>query len=745
MLSEFLYESVYSVLTALTALFVYCGWNGIDRITLLMAAVVLIPAVSVSLALYAGTTGRLVSAGLVLADVLLLIFQDNGKVRFFTFIKPYILELILLAVISYVLARLMTMFYAARYAALGCLLILTGLVLYGTLEISGYYVFPAVFLGMLCVSDNIQGRWKREGDTDKRKHMIAVLPFMTVIVLTASLIHYPDKPYDWKIVFEIKDALVTLADIFSFNLRRSTDVVIGFSDSGTIITDVKKSDRRVLSIDALTEINGPVYLTGCDFETFDGRRWDSRGKKKLPGRSLDFCESIAGVHAYTGSAGSFQPVFDYCKTAAFRVEYLDEKSKYLFAPSKVFVNDVLAQTGAREKGNELGFRYSNPYHLSLTEKYYRFNTDNPGFYDYMKRDTDITESDWNKARVAIGIPPYEDGLEYSLYDEYKKSIYDSCLQNIRLSEGVSKKLDELFAGADSSYEKLKRLEAAFQEMEYSLDPPAIPDTVKDASGYLDFFLLDCGEGFCSYYATAFALVARSMGLPSRYVQGYRVYIKDRGHYVVKSNLAHAWPEVYFEGKGWIAFEPTPGFYRSSDWMMSSSNNAPAKVVAIKPVFDKETGKETAEPSIVPVEDKESGDVLNVRIDLILKVLVSVILFAAFILLTAGLWQRRKFKKMDDRNRFLKLARDNMNICRIIGLRREENETLSEFGGRIETKAGRDAACFITEYERLLYAGRDLKKIDMEKVLAGKKRLLGVLKREKRLSYAMWKLFWGQFG
>ena len=59
-------------------------------------------------------------------------------------------------------------------------------------------------------------------------------------------------------------------------------------------------------------------------------------------------------------------------------------------------------------------------------------------------------------------------------------------------------------------------------MEYSLDPPDIPASVKDASAYLDFFLSESRRGYCSYYASAFVLLAREQVLPARYVQGYRV-------------------------------------------------------------------------------------------------------------------------------------------------------------------------------------------------------------------------------
>ena len=74
--------------------------------------------------------------------------------------------------------------------------------------------------------------------------------------------------------------------------------------------------------------------------------------------------------------------------------------------------------------------------------------------------------------------------------------------------------------------------------------------------------LDVRSGFCQQFSTAFALAARSVGLPTRVVVGFTtgdVSTTDEGAtYAVWGRNAHAWPEVLFEGIGWVPFEPTPG-------------------------------------------------------------------------------------------------------------------------------------------------------------------------------------------
>ena len=76
--------------------------------------------------------------------------------------------------------------------------------------------------------------------------------------------------------------------------------------------------------------------------------------------------------------------------------------------------------------------------------------------------------------------------------------------------------------------------------------------------------LEVREGYCIHFASAFALMARTLGMPSRIVVGYlpgtaTTDAIDRDTvYAVSSSQLHAWPEVLFDGIGWVPFEPTNG-------------------------------------------------------------------------------------------------------------------------------------------------------------------------------------------
>ena len=88
---------------------------------------------------------------------------------------------------------------------------------------------------------------------------------------------------------------------------------------------------------------------------------------------------------------------------------------------------------------------------------------------------------------------------------------------------------------------------------YSLDVK--PGNSGDA--LVDF--LTNKQGYCEQYASAMAVMLRSLNIPSRVVVGFTQGVKRAdGSYLVTSHDAHAWVEVKFENNGWVRFDPTPG-------------------------------------------------------------------------------------------------------------------------------------------------------------------------------------------
>jgi transglutaminase-like putative cysteine protease len=116
--------------------------------------------------------------------------------------------------------------------------------------------------------------------------------------------------------------------------------------------------------------------------------------------------------------------------------------------------------------------------------------------------------------------------------------------------------DDWARGEDSDYDKVLAIQQHFHSNGFSYNTDVDVDDDSDA---LLTFLTQTKTGFCQQYATAMAVLARELGIPARVAIGYRAgTFQDDGTYLVQSTDAHAWVEVFFEGYGWLPFEPTPG-------------------------------------------------------------------------------------------------------------------------------------------------------------------------------------------
>ncbi len=112
-------------------------------------------------------------------------------------------------------------------------------------------------------------------------------------------------------------------------------------------------------------------------------------------------------------------------------------------------------------------------------------------------------------------------------------------------------------GTKNMYDAATSLENYLHTYKYSLQNPNPPDG-QDA---IAWFLFTQKQGFCTYFASAMALMARSLGMPARVVSGYAAGSFDTpsNSYIVRGTQSHVWTQIYFAGYGWINFEPTSAF------------------------------------------------------------------------------------------------------------------------------------------------------------------------------------------
>jgi transglutaminase-like putative cysteine protease len=140
---------------------------------------------------------------------------------------------------------------------------------------------------------------------------------------------------------------------------------------------------------------------------------------------------------------------------------------------------------------------------------------------------------------------------------YPEWITDRYLQlPPDFATSIRRLAEDLTRTARTPYDKAVAIRDFLSHIHYSLDGNAPPPGF-DGVGY---FLFAAKAGNCVSFASAMAVMLRSVGVPSRLNAGYLAgeWDEECGCYVIRERDSHAWPEIYFPGYGWIAFEATPG-------------------------------------------------------------------------------------------------------------------------------------------------------------------------------------------
>lgn len=163
---------------------------------------------------------------------------------------------------------------------------------------------------------------------------------------------------------------------------------------------------------------------------------------------------------------------------------------------------------------------------------------------------------------------------------------------------------EVVGDADSIYEQALALQQYLRagDFVYSEDAPVEEDYDGTGLEVIATFL-EVKSGYCVHFASAMALMARSLGIPARVAVGFLPgersdqRLEGRQVYEVTSHDLHSWPELYFEGIGWTPFEPTSSRGVVPDYADTTVDGVPL------PTDD------TGDPEQSPTDPDEADDPL----------------------------------------------------------------------------------------------------------------------------------------
>jgi transglutaminase-like putative cysteine protease len=114
---------------------------------------------------------------------------------------------------------------------------------------------------------------------------------------------------------------------------------------------------------------------------------------------------------------------------------------------------------------------------------------------------------------------------------------------------------DITKSATTNYDRAAKIETYLKShygYTLQLTSTPVPDPLAN-------FLFERRQGHCEYFASSMAVMLRTLGIPSRVVNGFRSdeFNDLTGNYVVRAKDAHSWVEAYFPGYGWQTFDPTP--------------------------------------------------------------------------------------------------------------------------------------------------------------------------------------------
>lgn len=195
---------------------------------------------------------------------------------------------------------------------------------------------------------------------------------------------------------------------------------------------------------------------------------------------------------------------------------------------------------------------------------------------------------------------------------------------------------EITENAEGHYAKMQALTAYLRgTYPYAEDPAPLPEKLD----FVDFFLFEEKKGYCTYFATALAVMARTVGIPTRYVQGFIIpeTADADGIYRLTGSSAHAWVEAYIPGLGWLPFEATPRYPAMDTLPYRETVSPPAETQAPPQVLPPPVP--TPGESIIPqAREKRELPVFYRRLVLAASFLLILLAAAAF---TVLVWRRKR--------------------------------------------------------------------------------------------------------
>ncbi len=358
-----------------------------------------------------------------------------------------------------------------------------------------------------------------------------------------------------------------------------------------------------------------------------------------------------------------------------RIKSHFSKSLMLFTPSNSSDGEIVGDYEGIEKLGDTIMFFTNdrPAGNEYSVNSALISIRNSAFFNNF----DSMISDYlTKAENVTAITEQSTDSERFIYNErrYAQFVRENYLQQNEWMNFLDPLIGALTYPSNSTLEDCFRIEEYFRTyFTYNLSPRTVSGGVSDKIRYM---IESSHEGYCTYFATAMVSMLRKMDIPSRLVIGYHSSRQpvSEGEYTreIFDRNYHAWVEAYFDGIGWLTFDPTPA---SANSQLELTDNYSFLDAPVEPVDDEievtepneTTGQDDTQPQPDVQENQTQPDDSDASVTLppesqgnylwIVIIVVLIVLIAAAAVFIAYVNDRYKKKlRLDTKNDSLNTVR-----------------------------------------------------------------------------------------
>lgn len=515
------------------------------------------------------------------------------------------------------------------------------------------YMFYYLFAGLILYSYNIYQRKRKEwisSETNIDKNIEFKWIFNSLIIVFVSIVISQFavldlKPVQWPWLSEKAIQVFPFIEnwrndnfdnySFGFNSKYGIDRV-GYKTK-RLGGPVKLSEKVMLVAETGSLEN--LYLRGSVRDVYTGNSWSKTNKNNTQ-YSTDAVipESFAGNPTYNIEA---------------KVTYQNLITSSIFAP-----NALTKVTHKKDK--------------------FFIDQDDEAYFgrSIMKKDSYTTVS----AVPYINLQKLRQQKAVAVLDTYKQ-LPDN------ISPRVRKLAQDLTAPYNNDYDKAKAIEQYLRKnYKYTLAPSEVPEGAE----FVDYFLFEGKEGYCTYFATSMAVLLRAADIPCRYVEGFLAKYGNSYIRNVAGTDAHAWVEVNFGSYGWITFEATPAYpligFREKGDVPAAPIPTPTPSTPTAPVkpVDTPSRDKNLEQSEEEGAGTDAGQSRQISfIERIILVIIAILLLRILYLVLKKLYIEMKMKKAKGRQFAILYFKNVLKYMAKLNLKLDKDETMRQFWHKVK--------------------------------------------------------------